>query len=329
MTEPMGLYVHVPFCVSKCPYCDFYSLPGVDDDRLDAYTAAMERAMQQAHERYPAPADTLYFGGGTPSLLDGRRLARLIDRAAALWGLKNAEITLEANPGDPLGELLSAFASAGGNRLSLGMQAVTPEELQSLGRRHSHCQTEQAVEAAHRAGIDNLSLDIMLGIPRQTTETALAAVAEAARLGASHLSAYLLKIEEHTPFAARRDQLALPDEEAVADRYLAVAEAAEAAGFAQYEISNFAHPGRESRHNLKYWNQQPYLGLGPSAHSYLDGQRWYYPRDLTHFLAGGAPLPEDPDDEMLPDGSPAEYLMLRLRLREGVTEAGFRARFGA
>ena len=179
MTEPMGLYVHVPFCVSKCPYCDFYSLPGVDDDRLDAYTAAMERAMQQAHERYPTTADTLYFGGGTPSLLGGRRLARLIDRAAALWGLKNAEITLEANPGDPLDTLLSAFAAAGGNRLSLGMQAVTPEELQSLGRRHSHRQTEQAVEAAHRAGIDNLSLDIMLGIPRQTTETALAAVAAA------------------------------------------------------------------------------------------------------------------------------------------------------
>lgn len=328
MTEPMGLYVHVPFCISKCPYCDFYSLPGADDDRLDTYTTAMERAMQQAHERYPAPADTLYFGGGTPSLLGGRRLAQLIDRAAALWGLKNAEITLEANPGDPLDTLLSAFAAAGGNRLSLGMQAVTPAELQSLGRRHTHRQTEQAVEAAHRAGIDNLSLDIMLGIPRQTTETALAAVEAAARLGATHLSAYLLKIEEHTPFAARRDRLALPDEEAVADRYLAVAEAAEAAGFAQYEISNFARPGRESRHNLKYWNQQPYLGLGPSAHSYLDGRRWFYPRDLAGFLAGNKPLPEDPDDQMVPDGSPAEYLMLRLRLREGITETGFRSRFG-
>lgn len=328
MPEPMGLYIHVPFCVSKCPYCDFYSLAGAEDDRLDAYTTALTRAMCRAHERFPAPVDTLYFGGGTPSLLGGRRLTRLIERAAALWGLSGAEITLEANPGDELGHLLADFAAAGGNRLSLGMQAVTGAELAGLGRRHTHRQTEQAVEAAHRAGIDNLSLDIMLGTPHQTTETALQAVAEAARLGATHLSAYLLKIEDSTPFAARRASLRLPDEDAVADRYLAVAEAAEAAGFSQYEISNFARPSRESRHNLKYWNQQDYLGLGPSAHSYLEGRRWYYPRDLAGFLAGDTPLPETEGDATLADGSREEYLMLRLRLREGLTEEAFRARFG-
>lgn len=328
MAEPLGLYIHVPFCVSKCPYCDFYSLPGADDDRLDAYTAALERAMQQMYARFPAQADTLYFGGGTPSLLGPHRITRLIERAVALWGLTDAEITLEANPGDDLAEVLTAFAAVGGNRLSLGMQAVTDAELSALGRRHAHYQTEKAVEASYRAGIDNLSLDMMLGIPHQTTATAIQAVREAARLGAAHLSAYLLKIEAHTPFASHRSHLILPDEDETADRYLAVAEAAEAAGYRHYEISNFARSSRESRHNLKYWNQQPYLGLGPSAHSYLDGKRWYYPRDLTGFLAGATPLPENADPVDVADGSADEYLMLRLRLAEGLTEGTFRERFG-
>ncbi|MGI6263964.1 MAG: radical SAM family heme chaperone HemW [Acutalibacteraceae bacterium] len=326
MTEPIGLYIHVPFCVRKCPYCDFYSLPGADDDRLDGYVAALLREMERMHARYPAQADTLYFGGGTPSLLGGKRIAALIDRAAALWGLHNAEITLEANPGDELGDLLAAFKAAGGNRLSLGMQAVTDEELAALGRRHTRADTVRAVEAAHRAGIDNLSLDVMLGIPRQTDTTAVAAVKEAASLGATHLSAYLLKIEEGTPFAARR--LDLPNEDEIADRYLAAAQAAGDAGFAQYEISNFARPGFESRHNLKYWDQRPYLGLGPSAHSFMEDKRWYYPRDLASFLQGVDPLPEAADP-LVADGSKEEYLMLRLRLTAGITEVGFQARFGS
>lgn len=327
MTEPMGLYIHVPFCVSKCPYCDFYSLPGMDDDRLDAYTAAVEREMQRMHERYTAPADTLYFGGGTPSLLGGKRIARLIEAADRLWGLTDGEITIEANPGDDLQELLTDFASVGGNRLSLGMQAVRENELASLGRRHTHAQTVNAVDTAHRVGLHNISLDVMVGIPHQTTDTAIAAVEEAAHLGATHLSAYLLKIEEGTPFAANRSTLTLPDEE-MADRYLAVVKAAAEQGFSQYEISNFAKDGKVSRHNLKYWNQTPYLGIGPSAHSFLDGKRWYYPRDLTAFIEGNHPLPEAPDEQAVADSSPEEYLMLRLRLTEGLTEAGFLARFG-
>lgn len=328
MAEPMGLYIHVPFCLSKCPYCDFYSLSGQDEDRLDAYTAALEREMRRMHDRFPTPADTLYFGGGTPSLLGGRRIARLIKAAASLWGLTEAEITLEANPGDDLDDLLAAFAAAGGNRLSLGMQAITEAELTGLGRRHTHAQTIRAVETAHRHGIHNLSLDVMLGIPHQTTDTAIAAVSETAKLGATHLSAYLLKVEEGTPFASRRSALSLPTDEELADRYLAVAQAAADSGLAQYEISNFAKDGKESRHNLKYWNQQPYLGLGPSAHSYLEGKRWYYPRDLAAFIAGTDPLPTDPDEPAVADGSPEEYLMLRLRLTEGLTEEGFSARFG-
>lgn len=329
MTQPIGLYIHVPFCVSKCPYCDFYSLAGSSSgDQMELYTTAVEREMERWHRLFPQPADTLYFGGGTPSLLGGKRLARLIDRAAGLWGLSGAEITLEANPGDELAPLLAAFAAAGGNRVSLGMQAVTQAELAALGRRHTHPQTVAAAQAVHRAGIANLSLDVMLGIPHQTTATAVQAVDEAARLGATHLSAYLLKIEEGTPFADRGRHLCLPDEDELADRYLAVADAAQAAGYRQYEISNFAQPGRESRHNLKYWDQRPYLGIGPSAHSYLNGRRWYYPRDLRGFLQGAQPLPESTTPTPAADSSPEEYLMLRLRLTQGILEKDFLARFG-
>lgn len=328
MTEPIGLYIHVPFCVCKCPYCDFYSLAAPTNEVMDQYTAAVERELVHWHDRFPGQADTLYFGGGTPSLLGPERIARLIAKSASLWGLSKAEITLEANPADNLYPLLCAFSTAGGNRLSMGMQAVTAAELAALGRRHRPEHIRQAVDAAHRAGIHNLSLDIMLGIPQQTTATAVAAVAAATQLGATHLSAYLLKIEEGTPFAAQRDRLALPDEDALADRYLAVADAAEQAGYRQYEISNFARPGHESRHNLKYWDLQPYIGIGPSAHSFIGGKRCAYPRDLTAFIKGNVPVPEAAAQQMVTESSPEEYLMLRMRLSAGISQADYFRRFG-
>ena len=322
----LGLYIHVPFCVSKCPYCDFYSLTGADDDLLDRYTAAVEAALTHWREQVDGNADTLYFGGGTPSLLGGKRLARLIDCAAALYGLRGAEITLEANPADDLQETFRAFASAGGNRLSLGMQSADRAELHALGRRHTHDQLQRAVEAAQAAGIDNYSFDLMLATPRQTDASLVHSAAVCRTLGASHVSAYLLKIEPNTPFAAARDTLSLPDDDAAADRYLLACAELEQAGYRQYEISNFAVPGRESRHNLKYWDAQPYLGVGPAAHSFLNGQRLAYPRDLSAFLAGEPPEAET--DDAIPAGSQAEYLLLRLRLTAGVTEEGWRARFG-
>ena len=328
MTDGMlGLYLHTPFCVSKCPYCDFYSTPVFDDDLLDRYTAALCAALDRAAAELATTADTLYFGGGTPSLLGGKRIAELIERAAAGFGLANAEITLEANPADDLAATLRDFAAAGGNRLSLGMQAANNRELRLLGRRHDMAALERTVADAAAAGIDNLSLDLMLATPGQTDESVQKAVDTCRALGASHVSAYLLKIEPHTPFATMRHTLALPDDDTAADRYLLCCEALEQAGFRQYEISNFAVPGRESRHNLKYWNSEPYLGLGPAAHSFLNGVRWEYPRDLAAFLRGEEPLREDVDASVV-DGSPAEYAMLRLRLCEGLREDAFAARFG-
>ncbi len=318
-----GLYVHVPFCLSKCPYCDFYSVPLPEEAVLDAYTAAVIRRLSTLPS---VTADTLYFGGGTPSLLGGERLARIITAAKA-YLTADAEITMEANPADALYDTLAAFTAVGGNRLSLGMQAANDKALCALGRRHTAASLDAAVNDARRAGIHNLSLDIMLGTPSQTMEDVHAAVANCVAYGASHVSAYLLKIEPGTPFAACADTLPLPDEDETAAIYLAACEALEAVGYAQYEISNFAKNGCKSRHNLKYWNGEPYIGIGPAAHSFWDGKRWYYERSLERFLRGDAPLIEDPD-ATIADDSKDEYAMLRLRLCEGLSAKAFTARFG-
>ena len=324
--EPIGLYLHTPFCVSKCPYCHFHSAPPTSDAELDAYTAALVASMEDWAARQPLCADTLYFGGGTPSLLGGERLAALIRCADDRFGLLShaPEITLEANPADNLAETLSAFAAAGGNRLSLGMQSAHSAELAVLGRRHAPADVARTMTDAHRAGINNISLDIMLGISGQTVETALESVERAVDLGATHISAYLLKLEPGTPYGVCPPPL--PDEDTTAELYLAVMERLSALGYRQYEISNAAKPGCESRHNLKYWDSRPYLGLGPAASSCLGGRRFTYPRDTAYFVGGGAPV-DDPATDT-PVGSAEEYALLRLRLADGLSATEFTARFG-
>ncbi len=325
--QSVGLYIHTPFCVAKCPYCDFYSLPLAGEEQLDRYTEGVLRSMEEWAKKQPISADTLYFGGGTPALLGGDRLAAIIRQADRLFGLlgNTPEITLEANPADNLADTLSAFAAAGGNRLSLGMQSAVPEELHLLGRRHTPADVTRTVADAHRAGIENISLDLMLGVSGQTERSAIESVERVADLGATHLSAYLLKIEPNTPYG--HNPPPLPEEDDTADLYLAVMEHLDGLGYRQYEISNTAKPGFESRHNLKYWDSQPYLGIGPAASSCFGGQRFTYPRDVAHFLAGGAPI-EDPAEGPAV-GSAEEYALLRLRLADGLTTEAFRQRFGA
>lgn len=325
--EPLGLYIHIPFCVSKCPYCDFYSLAVSDEAQLERYTQAVLTALDGWAQRLPYRADTLYFGGGTPALLGGERLSRIVRRAGEAFRLFDGsapEITLEANPADNLADTLAAFAAAGGNRLSLGMQSALPAELAVLGRRHTPADVERTVADAHRAGLHNISLDVMLGISGQTEVTALQSVEQAAALGATHLSAYLLKIEPGTPYGQCPPPL--PEEDDTADLYLATMERLEQLGYRQYEISNAARPGFESRHNLKYWYSHPYLGIGPAAASCVDGRRFAYPRDIAAFLAGEGPTEEG--DTAIPVGSPEEYALLRLRLTEGISASDFAARFG-
>lgn len=324
--KPIGLYIHVPFCASKCPYCDFYSLANPTAEQLDAYTARLCSALDEWAMRLPdVTADTLYFGGGTPALLGGDRLATVMKRARARFGLDSAEITLEANPADDLRDTFAAFAAAGGNRLSLGMQSACKEELAVLGRRHTPADIERTVADARAVGINNLSLDIMLGISGQTEATARHSARVAAQLGASHVSAYLLKIEPNTPYG--RCTPPLPDEDATADLYLSTMEELDSLGYRQYEISNTALSGRESRHNLKYWKSEPYLGIGPAASSCLCGRRFAYPRDLTAFMGGNQPVDEPTGGIAV--GSLTEYALLRLRLADGINVADFSARYGS
>lgn len=321
----LGLYLHVPFCDKKCPYCDFYSVRA-SEELLDSYTNCMVDRLKYESDKLSQPADTLYFGGGTPGLLGGARVARLIERARRCFGLDGAEITAEVNPGTDLTDFLQGFHAAGGNRLSIGMQSADDRELALLGRRHTAAQAAEAVHAARAAGIENLSLDLMLAIQGQTVESVRRSAAFCAELGVEHVSAYLLKVEPRTAYDKRKEQLQLPDEDETCALYEAACGELERRGLMQYEISNFARPGFESRHNLKYWHCEEYLGLGPAAHSFVGGKRFYEPRDLRAFLEGRPPV-EDADPEM-PAGGPEEFAMLALRLTQGLREAAYAARFG-
>ncbi len=316
----LGLYIHVPFCASKCGYCDFYSFPA-EEAVQDAYTEAVCRDLAAAGARLGRKADTLYFGGGTPSLLGGARLVQILSAARAAFDLEGAEITLEANPADDLAQLLTQAAEAGVNRLSLGVQSGVASELAVLGRRHTNADVVRTVADARAAGISNLSLDLMLGIPGQTPKSLTESVHFLLAQNPNHLSAYLLKIEPGTPFA-RRQFSDLPGEDEAAALYLQTVKALEAAGLRQYEISNFARPGCASRHNTKYWTGADYLGFGPAAHSFFGGGRFYYPRDLEAYLAGAAPVQDGAG------GGLEETVMLRLRLTEGIRFAGLQQQFG-
>lgn len=313
--QPAGIYIHVPFCRRKCPYCDFYSL-AYSDEAADTYTGALLRAMETQPFGEMA-ADTLYFGGGTPILLGPERLGRILDAARGAFSLgAEAEITLEANPAAAMAQELAALRKKGFNRISFGVQSLHDGELAALGRLHSAQEARRAILDAAAAGFENISADLMLAIPGQSEATMSASIAELASLPVNHISAYLLKVEEDTPFGRQKDALTLPDEDAAADLYLACVEGLAGQGFAQYEISNFAKDGAVSRHNLKYWQGEPYLGIGPAAHSFLVGRRFYFPRDLAAFLAAERPFTLTVDDG--PGGGPEETLLLGLRLTEGV-----------
>ncbi|MCH4238850.1 MAG: radical SAM family heme chaperone HemW [Oscillospiraceae bacterium] len=324
-TTPIGLYIHVPFCDGKCPYCDFFSMRGTEEI-MDEYTNSIIYHIKQYKKEYPwLQADTLYFGGGTPSLLGSARLCKILDAAGQAFGLKNAEITIEANPDRNLKKFFREVKQAGANRISLGLQSADRQELHLLGRKHTAQDAARAVEDAHTAGIDNVSLDLMLAVPGQTPESLRNSIQFCLNAGVTHLSAYLLRVEEHTAFWQRRQSLSLPDEEQAAQLYETACAEIERGGLQQYEISNFAQPGKESRHNLKYWDLQPYLGLGPAAHSFFQGKRFYWPRSLRDFLRGTSPLPEE--DAKIPAGSFREYAMLRLRLTQGLTEQDCQKRY--
>lgn len=322
--ETLGIYIHIPFCRSKCDYCDFYSLAG-REDRMDAYQKALLAHIgETAPLAQGIPVDTIYFGGGTPSFYGDKRLRELLGAIQKQFQVeKNAEITLEANPDSVDLKALRRLRKAGFNRISLGMQSACPEELADIHRPHTARQVDEAVAAAKKARFKNLSLDLIYGLPGQTMDSWKATVEHALSLIPQHLSCYGLKVEEGTPLARRVEQgEVLPDDDAQADLYLWTVGRLERAGYAQYEISNFAKPGYASRHNLKYWKLQPYIGFGPGAHSDFGDRRYSYIRDLEGYIQGvlkGGRIIDS--DELIPRRERSgEYLMLGLRTVEGVEE---------
>jgi len=321
MKPTLGLYIHIPFCKVKCAYCDFYSLAR-SEERMDAYAAALEASLRAAASKAAGyTVDTVYFGGGTPSYFGAPRLAALLETIFDCYDIaSDAEITTEANPESARDtDALRTLRGAGFNRISLGMQSADDAELRAVGRIHTAAGTAAAVDAARRAGFDNLSLDLIYGLPGQTRERWRENLAAAVALAPEHLSCYGLKAEPGTPLYARRDSVPLPDDDAQADMYLDAAAYLAEHGYAQYEISNFARPGRGSRHNLKYWTLGEYLGFGPGAHSDFGGRRFAVARDLDAFLRGEITYSEDAP--ITPRERAAEHVMLGLRLIRGLPAA--------
>lgn len=350
----LALYVHIPFCESKCPYCDFNTYAGIEP-LMPSYAAALGREIEQWGAWLGRPTlASVFFGGGTPSYLPTSTLQRLMQTIRAAFRLPDAaEATLEANPGDCSSERLLEMRRAGFNRISIGVQSFDDVELAMLGRRHDAERAAQAVRDARRAGFDNVSIDLMFGLPDQPPSTWEHSVEEAVRLGTDHLSAYSLTLEPGTPLEAdvRLGRTEEPDPDLAAEMYLLAQKTLGDAGFEQYEISNWAMPGRESTHNLAYWRSLPYLGVGPGAHSYLydtgaldtfgvrfaniNPPRVYIER--VNAWTAGSPL--DPDaiaaaaaigycEPVSRHDAMAETMMMGLRLNAGVSDAAFRERFG-
>ena len=335
MANVVGVYLHIPFCRSKCDYCDFYSMPA-GDDLMDRYQKALLTQIKSMVPRLKGrTVDTIYIGGGTPSYYGEKRLRELLGYLQRhLSVAKNAEITVECNPDTVDLKSMVRLRKAGVNRISLGMQSADPDQLRCVHRVHDPQQVIWAVEDIRAAKIENLSLDLIYGLPGQSMDSWRNTVRAALARHLDHLSCYGLKVEEGTPLARRVDEegdMDLPDGDSQADFYLAAVDQIQRAGFRQYEISNFARTGMESRHNLKYWMGREYAGFGPGAHSYLDGVRYAWPRDLAGYLEAleaGEPVAMAEKETVPPREQAREYLLLRMRTMRGIEEWEYRRSFG-
>ncbi len=307
MNNCTGLYIHIPFCVKKCAYCDFYST-FADDILIDNCVSALKREITKWGGKLNRPIDTVYLGGGTPSLL-GERIIPLLDTVRQCFDVTDdAEITAECNPSGDTSFLHFAKA-AGVNRLSVGVQSGNDAMLKSLGRAHTVSDAKKYISAARNEGFDNISCDLMICLPDSTAESLSEDIDFILSLCPEHISAYMLKIENNTRFA-KEGVLPLNDD-IQANQYLYMCERLKEAGYSHYEISNFARSGFESRHNMKYWQLDDYLGIGPDAHSMINGKRFYYKRDLKSFISSPQTVFEGDVD------FDTEYVMLKLRTADG------------
>ena len=319
---PLGIYVHIPFCRSKCQYCDFYSLTTKDDNVIDGYLDAVCAHIKEAGMLAPGyKVDTIYFGGGTPSFFGADGLATILTTIRRNFDVdNNAEITFEANPDSISDKLLKRMRAEGFNRVSLGVQCDDDEILKKIGRPHTFAQAVTAFHRIKKAGFKNTSIDLIYGLPGQDLKSWVDTLDNVMGLMPEHISCYGLKVEEGTPLYAVKDVVNLPDDDAQADMYLAAVEALASRGYRQYEISNFARKGLYSRHNMKYWTGGEYLGFGPSASSDFAGKRYTLVRDVNTYIEGirnGGSIIEDIQEIPLRERA-GEYLMLRLRTSTGI-----------
>lgn len=325
-----GLYVHVPFCLSKCHYCGFYSL--TDVSLREPYLAALLREMHYYRSRSEA-FDTFYIGGGTPSVLAPRQIEMLIMGAHRNFIISDgAEITVETNPADTTDHLLQVLYENGVNRISIGVQSFNDGILDFLGRRHRARQALEAFKSSRKAGFENISLDLIYGIPGQGIKTWKKTLHQAADLRPEHLSCYQLTVEEGTPMAGMiaKGEITLPHEQLQAEFFFCTAEILEKEGYFQYEVSNFALAGKESRHNQKYWSHKPYLGLGPSAHSFSEGERYWNRAAIRTYIEELTigQLPVEERETLNREKLRMEALFLGLRTRRGICLDEFLINYG-
>ena len=320
----LGIYIHIPFCKSKCEYCDFYSIGGSRDRRVtDDYLQALADHIREAGRLAPEYlVDTVYFGGGTPSFFGAENLEKILDEIHKSFRLSvEAEITLEANPDSVTLQSMKKLVRAGFNRISIGVQSDDDEMLKKLGRPHNFHQAKQALTLARQAGFGNISLDLMYGLPNQTLTAWKETVLRVVGLRPEHISCYALKVEEGTPLWSYKELANLPDDDTQADMYLAASDILRDYGYEHYEISNFAKKGFASKHNLKYWTGGEYLGFGPTAASDFAGKRFTILRDLHGYIQGIAKKETVLSEcDTIPARERAgEYVMLRLRTSDGIS----------
>ena len=324
MTRPrLGIYIHIPFCASKCSYCDFYSLAGCDHLMPEYQAALLEHIKESAHSIRNYEVDSIYFGGGTPSFYGADRLVQILDRLKYNGNVRlDSEISVECNPDSISPTALKLLRQEGVNRISIGVQATDNNLLKLIGRRHSFQQAQKAFRDARAAGFDNVSLDLMYGLPSQTRRDWAETLAKIVEMHPEHISCYGLKLEPGTRmYKEYRDSPILPDDDEQADMYSYAAEMLERYGYRQYEISNFAAPGFESRHNLKYWNMDDYISFGPGAHSCVGSVRYSYIKDLREYISGVHRKVSivDEYEEVSPLERAVEYIMLGMRTARGIS----------
>lgn len=327
----MELYIHIPFCIRKCLYCDFLSFPCEQEKRTDYLKALHQEILCCGSSCRKSPVTSVFVGGGTPSLLSGDEMGELFAALRQQFPFSaEAEITVEANPGTVTGEKLAAYRQAGINRLSIGCQSIHDEELQRLGRIHSFSQFQESFSLAREAGFTNINVDLMSALPGQSLKDWEECLQVVTELQPEHISAYSLIIEEGTPFFEQQDSLQLPEEETERLMYQRTRELLAQRGYEQYEISNYALPGYACRHNIGYWDGTPYLGLGLGAASYMEETRYKNTSDFAAYLEQGRTgrFLREEEEILTRENRMEEYMFLGLRMNRGVDPAEFQTRFG-